>query len=92
MNAENNVKVRIIDGRTDYIVRAFSTTIPTEMLKMYHYILENEDVITLHIPQSEIDEFGDSPYNNQDCLINDIEVSVGGDGNLSCINLYVRKI
>ena len=86
---EKEVLVRIVDIKNDYMIRATYTSIPVEMLKMYHYMKNTEDLF-LHLDPPLDEEYYDTKYDNIDCEVTDVEVVPGGQGFLNCINVYVK--
>lgn len=83
---EKEVLVRIIDYENDHMIRAGYTSIPAEMLKMYHYLKDNNN-ISLSIENIEPKN---NKYDNAEAHVVDITV-VPGDGEwLHSINVYVE--
>ena len=85
---EKEVLVRIVDVEKDYPIRADWTSIPSEILKMYHY-MKDKDGLYLRLEDSnEVN----SEYNNVVAEVKDIEVIPGGDGWINSINVFVEII
>ena len=86
---EKEVLVRIMDVKNDYMIRAEYTSIPSEMLKMYHYMKEKDG---LYIRLEDHNEEVNSNYDNVIAIVKDVEVTPGGDGWLNCIDIFVEII
>ena len=86
---EKEVLVRIIDCKDDYMIRAEYTSIPSEILKMYHYMKDKEG---LYIRLESHDEEENTKYDNVFASVKDIEIIPGGDTWMNCINVIVEVI
>ena len=86
---EKEVLVRIIDCKDDFMIRAEYTSIPSEMLKMYHYMKDKEG---LYIRLENCDEKKNTKYDNVFASVRDIEIIPGGDTWMNCINVIVEVI
>lgn len=84
---EKEVLVRIIDIKNEYPIRAEYTSIPAEILKMYHY-MKNKDGLYIHLENS--DEENNPKYDNVEATVKEVEVVPGGNEWLNCINVYVE--
>ena len=86
---EKEVLVRIIDAKHDYVIRTEWTSIPSEVLKMYHYMAE-KDGLYLAFPAPLDEGYAKPEYDNLNASVKDVEVNPGGYGNAFCINVYVE--
>lgn len=86
---EKEVLIRIIDAKHDYPIRTEWTSIPSEVLKMYHYMVEKEDLY-LTFPKPLDEGYANSKYDEFDASVTHVEVNPGGYGNAFCINVYVK--
>ena len=84
---EKEVLVRIVDIKNDYMIRATYTSIPVEMLKMYHY-MKDKDGLYIHLENSDTEN--NSKYDNVEASVEEVEVIPGGNEWLNCINVYVK--
>lgn len=84
---EKEVLIRIVDIKNNHMIRAEYTSIPSEMLKMYHYMKEKDG---LYIYLKDSDGEVNSEYNDVNAIVKDVEVTPGGDGWINCINVYVE--
>ena len=84
---EKEVLIRIIDIKNDYMIRAEYTSIPVEMLKMYHYMKDKDDLY-IHLENSDTEN--NSKYDNVEASVKEVEVIPGGNEWLNCINVYVK--
>ena len=88
---EKEVLVRIIDCKNDVMIRAEYTSIPSEMLKMYHYMKDKEGLF-IRLEDHNEDEKYRAEYDNKIAYVKDVEVIPGGDYWLNCINVFVEVI
>ena len=88
---EKEVLIRIVDIKDEYMIRAEYTSIPAEMLKMYHY-MKGKDGLYIHLENSDDEGYHDTKYNDVDCEVTDVEVVPGGQDFLNCINVYVKVL
>lgn len=87
---EKEVLVRILDcSKNNYMIRAEYTSIPSEMLKMYHYMKDKDG---LYIRLKDDNEEINSKYDNVIVMVRDVEVTPGGDGWINSIDVYVEVI
>lgn len=87
---EKEVLVRILDcSKNNYMIRAEYTSIPSEMLKMYHYMKDKDG---LYIRLKDDNEEINSGYNDVIAMVRDVEVIPGGDALINCIDVYVEVI
>ena len=84
---EKEVLIRIVDIKGNHMIRAEYTSIPSEMLKMYHY-MKNKDGLYLRLECSE-DKYYDARYDDVNASVEDIEIVPGGDTWMNCIDVYV---
>ena len=84
---EKEVLIRIIDIKNDYMIRAEYTSIPAEILKMYHY-MKDKDGLYIHLENSDTEN--NSRYDNIEASVEEVEVIPGGNEWLNCINVYVK--
>ncbi len=88
---EKEVLVHIIDIENDTVIRADYTSIPSEMLKMYHYMMD-KDGLYLYLDEPIDGKIYDDKYICADLEVKDVSVTPAGDGYLNCINVYVKVI
>ena len=88
---EKEVLIRIVDSKNDRMIRATYTSIPSQMLKMYHYMKDKEGLF-LHLDASEDEGYYDTRYDDVDCEVTDVEVVPGGQEFLNCINVYIKVL
>lgn len=86
---EKEVLVRIVDVKNSYMIRAEYTSIPSEMLKMYHY-MKGKDGLYLRL--KDHNEEVNSKYDDVTAIVRDVEVTPGGDCWLNCIDIFVEII
>lgn len=84
---EKEVLVRLVDIKNDMMIRAYYTSTPVEHLKMYDYFRERENY-SIHISENLKDS--EDKYNNTDAFVKDIDINFGGEGCITCINIYVE--
>jgi len=88
---EKEVLIRIIDEKNSYMIRAEYTSIPSEMLKMYHY-MKDKDGLYIRLKDNNEDEKYHAEYDDVIASVKDVEVVPGGDNWLSCIDVYVEVV
>ena len=88
---EKEVLVRIIDCKNDFMIRAEYTSIPSEMLKMYHYMKDKEGLY-IRLKDNNEDEKYHVEYDDVIAAVKDVEVTPGGDDWLNCIDVFVEVI
>lgn len=86
---EKEVLVRIIDAKHDYPIRTEWTSIPSEVLRMYHYMMGKDDLY-LTFPKPCDEGYTNPKYDDFSGKVIDVEINPGGYGNLFCINVYVE--
>lgn len=88
---EKEILVRIVDIKNNHMIRAEYTSIPSEILKMYHY-MKDKDGLYIRLKDNNEDEKYREEYDDVIAMVKEIEVNPGGDGWLSCIDIYVEVI
>ncbi len=86
---EKEVLVRIIDAKHDYPIRIEWTSIPSEVLKMYHY-MEGKDGLYLTFSEPFDEGYANTKYDGHEASVKYVEVNPGGNGDAFCINVYVE--
>lgn len=82
----NKTLVRLVDYYTDNFIHAYWTENAADALKMYSFMLNNDD-IKLEIGESEEHP---SEFDGYLVHVKDISVTFGNESTLNCINVYVN--
>lgn len=86
---QENILVRLINVKTDSMIRAYETPNLSETLKMYHYMI-NKDGLFIKIKDDNFNPDNDTFEEERQCVVKDIEVLFGGNTYLTCIDVYVE--
>lgn len=84
----SDICVRLVDNKTEKMIRAYHTTNLSETLKMYEFMIDKENLM-IDIPYQDREDNYEDGYGGLEGRVRDVRVNFGDEINLLSINVYI---